>query len=105
MVHRPCGPVCQQSITQGTLLRLLINLAKLQPPEAADVLARLQAHPRHVFWPCDIGYQAVGWHGVTGPRQVTDAYLAALTRHHGGKLATFDHGLAALHADVAVALD
>ena len=36
--------------------------------------------------------------------QVTDAYLAALARHHGGKLVTFDSGLAALHADVAVGL-
>jgi uncharacterized protein len=41
---------------------------------------------------------------VLGHRQVTDAYLAALARHHHGKLATFDKGLAALHSDVAVAL-
>jgi predicted nucleic acid-binding protein len=36
---------------------------------------------------------------------VTDAYLAALVRHHGGRLATFDRGLAALHADVAEAIE
>ena len=29
-----------------------------------------------------------------------DAYLAALARSHGGRLATFDKGMAALHADV-----
>ena len=40
-----------------------------------------------------------------GHRQVTDAYLAALARHHRGKLASFDRGLVALHTDVAVALD
>lgn len=34
-------------------------------------------------------------------RQVTDAYLAALARTHGGRLLTFDRGLAAAHADVA----
>lgn len=27
--------------------------------------------------------------------------LAALARHHGGRLATFDQGLAALHSDIA----
>jgi uncharacterized protein len=42
---------------------------------------------------------------VLGHRQVTDAYLAALARHHKGKLVSFDRGLAALHADVTVGLD
>ena len=40
-----------------------------------------------------------------GHRQVTDAYLAALARHHGGKLASFDKRLVALHPDVGVGLD
>jgi predicted nucleic acid-binding protein len=39
--------------------------------------------------------------GVIGHRQVTDAYLAALARQRGGRLATFDAGLAQLHPDVA----
>ncbi len=43
--------------------------------------------------------------GVLGYRQVTDADLAALARHHGGRLVTFDAGLAQLHADVAIALE
>lgn len=38
---------------------------------------------------------------VIGHRQVTDAYLAQLARAQGGKLATFDQGLAKLHHDVA----
>jgi predicted nucleic acid-binding protein len=42
--------------------------------------------------------------GVIGHRQVTDAYLGALTRCHGGQLATFDRGLSALHPDVALLL-
>lgn len=37
--------------------------------------------------------------GVIGHRQVTDAYLVALARHHGGRLATLDRGLAALHGE------
>ncbi|GLY63497.1 hypothetical protein [Amycolatopsis taiwanensis] len=39
--------------------------------------------------------------GVLGHRQVTDAYLAQLARAHGGRLATFDPGLATLHTDIA----
>jgi predicted nucleic acid-binding protein len=35
---------------------------------------------------------------------VTDAYLAGLARHHGGKLASFGRGLVALHPDVGVGL-
>ena len=44
-------------------------------------------------------------YSVMGHRQITDAYLAALARHHGGKLASFDKGLLVLHSDVAVGLD
>jgi predicted nucleic acid-binding protein len=40
-------------------------------------------------------------HGVIGHRQATDAYLAQLAREHGGRLATFDQGLAKLHGDIA----
>lgn len=42
--------------------------------------------------------------GVVGHRQVTDAYLAALVRHRGAQLATFDRALAALHPDVTALL-
>jgi len=38
---------------------------------------------------------------VQGHKQVTDAYLAALARAHGGRLATLDATLAAMHPDVA----
>jgi len=57
--------------------------------------------PRHVFWPDDAAFDAVSLTGVIGHRQVTDAYLAHLARTHDGRLATFDQGLAQLHADVA----
>jgi predicted nucleic acid-binding protein len=45
-------------------------------------------------------YGQIALHGVQGHRQVTDTYLAALARNHGGKLVSFDRGLEALHADV-----
>jgi hypothetical protein len=92
-------------ITQGTLLRLAMHVARRSAGEAVAVLRTLTAHPRHHFWPDALDYHQVRWQGVLGHRQVTDAYLAALARHHGGRLASFDKGLVVLHPDVGVALD
>lgn len=95
-------PFATCPITQGTLLRLLLQLHAV--PDAASavtVLGLLSKHPRHRFWPDALDYLQVQWQGVLGHRQVTDAYLAALARHHDGRLATLDQGLAALHPDVA----
>ncbi len=92
-------------ITQGTLLRLLLRFgAVADAGEAVAVLRAITGDPRHDFWADDLDYTAVGWGGVLGHRQVTDAYLAALARHRGGRLATFDRGLAALHPDIAEAI-
>jgi predicted nucleic acid-binding protein len=63
------------------------------------VLTAIHEDPRHEFWPDDLAYRDVPLRGVIGHRQVTDAYLVALARRHGAKLATFDEGLAALHDD------
>lgn len=97
-------PFATCPITQGTLVRLLMQLERLDSGAAVQVLSGLTAHPRHQFWPDTLTYSDILLRGVLGHRQVTDAYLAALARHHHGKLATFDKGLAALHSDVAVAL-
>jgi uncharacterized protein len=87
--------------TQGTLLRMLLDFSAVPDMgSAVAFLAQLTAHPQHRFWPDDLAYGEIAWHGVQGHRQVKDAYLAALARHHGGKLVSFDHGLAALHPDV-----
>lgn len=87
-------------ITQGALVRLFV-LNGATPAQALEALASVTGRPGHEFWPDDLGYEAVGFGGVVGHRQVTDAYLAGLARHHEGQLATFDKGLAALHPDVA----
>ncbi len=94
------GKVASCPITQGTLLRLAIR-AGSSAVEAKQLLADLVADSRHEFWSDDIGYDNVDLTGLVGHRQVTDAYLAQLARRHGGRLATFDAGLAALHADIA----
>ena len=97
-------PFATCPITQGTLVRMLMQLEGLGSAEAVQVLHGLTAHPRHHFWPDSLAYGQILLRGVLGHRQVTDAYLAALARHHGARLATMDKGLAALHGDVAVML-
>ena len=87
-------------ITQGSLMRLLINEG--QPASAArNLLNGISAHPRHEFWPDDVPYADVPTQGIVSHRQVTGAYLAQLARAHGGRLATFDQATAKLHHDVA----
>lgn len=90
-------------ITQGALVRVLLRQG-MTAAAALSVLRKIVAHRRHQFWPDDVGFDAVSLAGVVGHRQVTDAYLAGLARHHGGRLATLDAGLAALHPDVATLL-
>ena len=93
-------PIASCPITQGSLVRLLLREGE-SAPTAAALVAALMALPRHEFWPDDAAYDAVSLRGVIGHRQVTDAYLAHLARARGGRLATFDQGLAKLHPDVA----
>ncbi|GIF67819.1 ribonuclease VapC29 [Asanoa ishikariensis] len=87
-------------ITQGGLMRLFIRQGAATSA-AGGLLAALTAHPRHEFWPDDSPFEAVSMRGVIGHRQVTDAYLAHQARTRGGRLATFDQGLAKLHHDIA----
>ena len=83
-------------ITEGTLLRFLMREGG-SASAAIGVLDAIRAAPWHRFWADDIPYEAAQLGGVIGHRQVTDAYLVALARHHGGRVATLDKGLAALH--------
>lgn len=89
-------------VVEGTLTRWIVRTeGRTGAASAARELGKLAADPRHCFWPDDLAYADVDWKGVLGHAQVTDAYLAALARKHGGRLATLDRGLAALHHDVA----
>ena len=94
------GPVATCPITQGALVRHIVRTG----PGMDSALAFLRAldeRDGHRFWPDELSYTDVASRGVVGHRQVTDAYLAQLARHHEARLATFDRGLAALHPDVA----
>lgn len=86
--------------TQGSLVRLLIREGQLAHTAQA-ILVALAQDERHEFWPDDLSYGDVPLTGVIGHRQVTDAYLAHLARNHGGRIVTFDQGLAKAHPDIA----
>lgn len=95
-------------LTQLAFVRISSNPkiidAAVSPPEAAAMLARIVGLAGHEFWPCDLpvaGLAAYDSPTLHGHRQVTDAYLLALARHHGGRLATLDRGLLELLADAA----
>ncbi len=86
-------------ITQGSLIRLLLREG--QPVATAKAVLSAASHdPRHEFWSDEFSYTDVPLDGVIGHRQVTDAYLAHLARARGGRLASFDRGLATAHHDI-----
>lgn len=87
-------------ITQGSLTRFLIREGQ-SAEVARTVLTVTLDDPRHEFWPDSLSYTQVPTKGITGHRQVTDAYLAQLARFKNGRLATFDQALSKLHSDVA----
>lgn len=90
-------------ITQGALIRLVVRHGGTTA-QATAALAGVTRHKAHEFWADELDYGAVQMSGVIGHRQVTDAYLAALARHHGGQVATFDDGMTVLHSDIALAV-
>jgi len=73
----------------------------VRPDQALNQLGVIAVQPRHEFWPDQVPFTGVALTSVIGSRQVTDAHLAQLARSQTGRLATFDQGLAQLHADVA----
>lgn len=92
-------PFATCPVTQGSLLRLLIRKG-WNAEDARAVIVALSAGPHHQFWPDNVSFADFELQGVIGHRQVTDSYLAQLTRANRGSLATFDHGLAAAHPDI-----
>jgi predicted nucleic acid-binding protein len=72
------------------------------PPETtADRLLLLTAASReYEFWPDAISPATMAEvRGATTAKQITDRYLLGLARRHGGRLITFDRGLAAAGGD------
>lgn len=87
-------------LTENGLLRIVGHPrypnAPGTPATVAVVLQALRALPGHHFWPDDISLMnpaLVQAERLLSHTQVTDSYLLALARHHGGKLASFDRKL------------
>lgn len=90
------------NVTEGTLLRMHMRFASDSTAAAAwNALAEVRRHPQHRGWDASLDYLSVPHRNLQGPRQVTDAWLTELCRRNGGRLATLDAALAALHDDVA----
>lgn len=108
LAGRPGDGWATCAFTQTAFVRLSCNPAVVSSPvsgqEASRILALNTQHPQHRYWQdCPALDQLSGWAecNLQGYRQVADAYLLALTQHHGGRLATFDRGLSSLLAKPA----
>ena len=80
-------------VVEGALVRFLVRLGQSQATAKA-LLDGLYSSPRCEFWPDAISYRQADLGHVTGHRQVTDGYLAALAASNNALLATFDEALA-----------
>jgi uncharacterized protein len=93
-------------VTQGALIRFIVRVKPVAGlPGAKALLKEVVSVKGHEFWPDSLSFVQLPDTGVTGYRQVTDAYLVALARHHKGRLATLDRALAAIHSAVAVLVE
>lgn len=91
------------SVTQGTLLRLHMMLAKDKSAEAAwNALRGIEKHPLHDYIDEDLPYREVPHGQLHGHRQVTDAWIVELARRIGGKVATLDTGMVAAYPNDAM---
>jgi toxin-antitoxin system PIN domain toxin len=87
-------------ITQNGCIRIMSQAAYPGARAAAQIIERLRGglnHSAHLFWPDDtsiVDSQAVDGMRVHSARQITDTYLLALAVKHGGRLVTFDSGIA-----------
>lgn len=94
------------TVTQLGFIRISSMPGILQPapaPEGARLaLSALLTHPMHRFLadsptpPVDLAAEISV---LRGHRQITDAYLIALARHHGAGILTFDRGMHLLAPD------
>ena len=78
-----------------------------RPPRAtADALLQLRvSSPGHLFWPDAVSPAImIELRQAETARQVTDRYLLGLARRYGGRVVTFDHGLAVAGGDAVINL-
>jgi toxin-antitoxin system PIN domain toxin len=87
-------------ITENGVLRIIGNPkypnSPGSPAVVAQIITKLRALPGHNFWPDDVslvGSGDIDAAQVLTSAQVTDIYLLALAKAHGGHLASFDRKL------------
>jgi toxin-antitoxin system PIN domain toxin len=87
-------------ITENGLMRIVGHPKYPNSPGSPSVvlqsLTTIRGLPGHVFWPDDISLTDAGRvHAarLSSHSQVTDSYLLALARAHGGRLASLDRRL------------
>ncbi|MBE0624446.1 MAG: PIN domain-containing protein [Burkholderiales bacterium] len=87
-------------ITQNGCVRIMSQAAYPGTRPAAQIIERLRGaldHSAHLFWPDDtsiVDHRIVDGTRVHSARQITDTYLLALALKHGGRMVTFDSGIA-----------
>ena len=84
-------------LTEIGFIRISSNPAfttrAVSPSAALGYLRAITEMPEHGFWADSISFhEAAGKALLSGHRQVTDLYLLALAKAHGGMLATLDKG-------------
>lgn len=91
-------------ITEQGFVRIVSNVAYIRPApgvrSALDLLQQTTAASRnHQFWADDLPLSALSApirQRLDGHKQITNAYLLALTVHHQGRMVTFDYRMEAL---------
>jgi toxin-antitoxin system PIN domain toxin len=98
-------------LTELAFVRIVSNPAfstdALSPADALRFLERNLAHPRHEFWPDDLGLVDAIAHSVEqlqGHRQLTDAYLLALAHRRQAVFASFDAAIRTIASDRSASL-
>lgn len=87
-------------ITQNGCVRIMSQPIYPGARSPAQIISRLRdamRHPAHEFWADDLTIadaSCVDDTRVHGARQITDVYLLALAFRRGGRLVTFDAGIA-----------
>jgi toxin-antitoxin system PIN domain toxin len=103
LAHRDEQTWASCPITENGMIRVLSQPAyrggARTPAESIATLRGMkEARPwRHVFWADDFSItdeSTILSERIAGAKQITDVYLAALAKRHGGRLVTFDAGIA-----------
>jgi len=87
-------------LTQNGFARIVCQPKYPRPARMCDALAVLRqqtGQADHEFWPDDISIadrEVFDPAFILGPSQITDIYLLALAVKNGGRLVTFDQGIA-----------